>query len=58
VRRPWVLRVVAAGQLGVGGRLHLQIRVILRGLQGQPQEIPKELGAMVQEPAELQLKAT
>jgi hypothetical protein len=33
VRRAWVLRVVAAGQLGVGRRVHLEIRALLRGLQ-------------------------
>ena len=53
VRRAWLLRVVAAGQLGVDGRVLLQVRALLRGLQGQPQEIPQELGAVVQGPAEL-----
>jgi len=56
VRRAWLLRVVAAGQLGVGRRVHLEIRALLRGLQGQPQEIPQELGAVVQVAAQLQLK--
>ena len=56
VRRAWLLRVVAAGQLGVGRRVHLEIRTLLRRLQGQPQEIPQELGAVVQVAAQLQLK--
>jgi hypothetical protein len=29
----FVLRVVVAGQLGVGRRIHLKIRALLRGLQ-------------------------
>lgn len=45
--------MVSSRQLGVDRWIHLEIRVVLCGLQQQSQEIPKELSAVVQEPAGL-----
>ena len=45
--------MVSSGQLGVDRWIQLEIRVVLCGLQQQSQEIPKELSAVVQEPAGL-----
>ena len=46
-QREGILRVVAAGQLRVGERLHGPVRDKLRGLQRRAEAVPQELCPLV-----------